>query len=379
MTCHQPGGVRAQTPLDNYAAAAPLAATIKFYTENRLMPPWYADNSGACGSYRDPLWLTDAEIGLLGAWADSGAPEGASTEEIHEPPSLASLDEPTTTLSMVSDYTPSGSANFAQDDYRCFVVDPQNPTTQFLTGFEVIPGNIKIVHHLLLYRMTTANGDALAAQKDAAEAGEGYTCFGGPGIPEADHELVGGWAPGTGAVVFPGASGIEIEPNHKMVMQLHYNFSDDGESDRTSLKLKLEETVENVGYMRLISDNALSLAPGQSEVSHSYFVDTDFLTTGDHRVNLLGVVPHMHQRGLSMRTEIIAEDGSSRCINEVPYWDFNWQWFYFFSDTVPLMPGERLKVTCDYNTSADTSQIYFGEGTNDEMCVLVLYGTRTPL
>ena len=164
-----------------------------------------------------------------------------------------------------------------------------------------------------------------------------------------------------------------------MVMQLHYNFSDDGESDRTSLKLKLEETVENVGYMRLISDNALSLAPGQSEVSHSYFVDTDFLTTGDHRVNLLGVVPHMHQRGLSMRTEIIAEDGSSRCINEVPYWDFNWQWFYFFSDTVPLMPGERLKVTCDYNTSADTSQIYFGEGTNDEMCVLVLYGTRTPL
>ena len=79
------------------------------------------------------------------------------------------------------------------------------------------------------------------------------------------------------------------------------------------------------------------------------------------------------------KTEIIAEDGSSRCINEVPYWDFNWQWFYFFSDTVPLMPGERLKVTCDYNTSADTSQIYFGEGTNDEMCVLVLYGTRTPL
>ena len=215
VTCHQPGGVRAQTPLDNYAAAAPLAATITFYTENRLMPPWYADNSGACGSYRDPLWLTDAEIGLLGAWADSGAPEGASTEEIHEPPSLASLDEPTTTLSMVSDYTPSGSANFAQDDYRCFVVDPQNPTTQFLTGFEVIPGNIKIVHHLLLYRMTTANGDALAAQKDAAEAGEGYTCFGGRGFPK---QITSWWGAGLrerAPLFFRGRPGLKLNPTTK--------------------------------------------------------------------------------------------------------------------------------------------------------------------
>ena len=80
-----------------------------------------------------------------------------------------------------------------------------------------------------------------------------------------------------------------------------------------------------------------------------------------------------------MRTEIVAADGSTTCINHVPYWDFNWQWFYFYSESVPLLPGDELKITCVYNTSADTSPIYFGEGTNDEMCVLVVYGTRTPL
>ena len=379
VTCHRPGGVRSQTPLDTYTAASSLASTIKFYTENRLMPPWYADNSGSCSTYRDALWLTDEEIGLLGAWADDGAPEGIPTEETHEPPPLASLQEPTTLVEMANNYFPVESADFAQDDYRCFVVDPQIAETQFLTGFEVIPGNINIVHHVLLYRMTTTSGDALAVQKDAAELGEGYTCFGGPGLREEDYELVGGWAPGTGAVVFPDNSGIEIEPNHKMVMQLHYNFEDTAQSDKTALKLKLEDSVTHQGYMRIVSDGSLSLAPGQSEVSHSYLIDSDDLTSGNYQINFWGLVPHMHQRGVSIRTEIVGADGSATCINDIPYWDFNWQWFYFYNESVPLLPGERVKLTCVYDTSADTSRVNFGEGTNDEMCVLVMYGTRTPL
>jgi len=379
VTCHRSGGVRSQTPLDTYIAASSLASTIKFYTENRLMPPWYADNSGACGTYRGALWLTDEEIGLLGAWADDGAPEGMPTEETHAPPLLASLQEPTTIVEMASNYFPVESDDFAQDDYRCFVVDPQIAATKFLTGFEVMPGNINIVHHVLLYRMTTIYGDTIAVQKDAAEVGEGYTCFGGPGLPEDDYELVGGWAPGTGAVVFPDDSGIEIEPNHKMVMQLHYNFSDTTQSDKTALKLKLEDSVTNQGYMRIVSDASLSLAPGQAEVGHSYFIESGDLSSGNYQINFWGLVPHMHQRGVSIRTEIVDTDGRATCINDIPYWDFNWQWFYFYNESVPLLPGERMKLTCVYNTSADTSQVYFGEGTNDEMCVLVMYGTRTPL
>ena len=379
VTCHRQGGVRSQTPLDTYAAAAPLASTIKFYTENRLMPPWYADNSGSCGSFRDALWLSDEEIDLLGAWADEGAPLGAPTEEVHEPPPLASLPEPTTTVEMTNNYFPVASDDFAQDDYRCFVVDPEIQTTQYLTGFEVVPGNINIVHHVLLYRMTTSSGDSLAVQKDAAEVGEGYTCFGGPGLPEEDYELVGGWAPGTGAVIFPDNSGIEIAPNHKMVMQLHYNFEDANQSDKTALRLKLEDTVTNQGYMRIVSDGSLSLLPGENEVSHSYFVDASWLTQGNYQVNFWGLVPHMHQRGVSIKTEIVDELGNTTCINNIPYWDFNWQWFYFYTESVPLLPGERVKLTCVYDTSADTSQVTFGEGTNDEMCVLVMYGTRTPL
>ena len=131
--------------------------------------------------------------------------------------------------------------------------------------------------------------------------------------------------------------------------------------------------------MRIVSDGSLSLPPGQSEVSHSYLIYSDELTSGNYQINFWGLVPHMHQRGVSIRTEIVGADGSATCMNDIPYWDFDWQWCYFYNESVPLLPGERIKLTCVYDTSADTSRVNFGEGIIDEMCVLVMYGTPTPL
>ena len=99
-----------------------------------------------------------------------------------------------------------------------------------------MPGNINTVHHVLLYRMTTSSGDSLAVQKDAAEVGEGYGP-GGPGLPEKTMSLrVDGHR--VRARSFFQTIGIEIAPNHKMVMQLHYN-SRTPTSDKTALRLKL--------------------------------------------------------------------------------------------------------------------------------------------
>ena len=131
--------------------------------------------------------------------------------------------------------------------------------------------------------------------------------------------------------------------------------------------------------MRIVNDVSLSLPPGQNLVNHSYTIETSEWTAGNYQLNLWGMVPHMHKRGLSIKTEKISTSGTATCINDVPYWDFNWQWFYFYEESVTLMPGEKIKITCEYDTSTDTSQVNFGEGTNDEMCLLVIYGTRTLL
>ncbi|MCY1014077.1 hypothetical protein OV079_52885 [Nannocystis pusilla] len=53
VACHKPGSI-APFVLDDYAAAAPFSAAIVAATAAREMPPFSADNSGACGASATP-------------------------------------------------------------------------------------------------------------------------------------------------------------------------------------------------------------------------------------------------------------------------------------------------------------------------------------
>src|SRR3954462_10298871 len=72
--CHRPGEV-APFSLLTYSDAAKRAKLISTVTERRYMPPWKAEHG--YGDFANERRLTDAQIGLLRAWADAGAPKGA--------------------------------------------------------------------------------------------------------------------------------------------------------------------------------------------------------------------------------------------------------------------------------------------------------------
>ena len=69
-------------------------------------------------------------------------------------------------------YTPSAPTGVGTDDYRCFLLDPKVPSDQFITGFNVLPGNPDVVHHVILFRVP-ADLVAEAEQKDADDARPG--------------------------------------------------------------------------------------------------------------------------------------------------------------------------------------------------------------
>jgi hypothetical protein len=54
-------------------------------------------------------------------------------------------------------------------------------------------------------------------------------------------------------------------------------------------------------------------------------------------------------------------------------WSFHWQHFYWYAAPFTINKGETLRVTCHYDTSADTTNVTWGEGTGDEMCLAYLY------
>jgi hypothetical protein len=71
------------------------------------------------------------------------------------------------------------------DDYRCFLLDPKRTSDSFVTSARIEPGQSKVVHHVILFRVPAAQL-AEAKQLDAGDGGPGWSCFGGTGLPAGD-------------------------------------------------------------------------------------------------------------------------------------------------------------------------------------------------
>ncbi len=361
--CHTTGGV-APFSLETYGEAASHAASIASLVESRAMPPWKA--ADACQPLKDSRRLGDSELSVIVAWARGGTPEGDPSQARPNPTALPSLPWVDAELSMSSPYTPSAAR---PDDYRCFVIDPRLPGERDLIGFDIVPGQRSLVHHVLLYGVARAE----AERKDAAEAGPGYTCFGGPGTEGALGTVYGAWVPGTSATLYPEGTGITMTTDNVIVMQIHYNTSHGGDGhsahtiapDLTTIKLQLAPgRVGKPALIFPIADLNFTIPPKTS----SYTTSVTFPFPGS--ATLYGMGPHMHTRGRA-----ITVTADNACLVNVPAWDFNWQQLYQFQTPLALKPGTRLKLSCTWDNASD-KVVRWGEGTDDEMCLNYFYLTR---
>lgn len=371
--CHTSGGI-APIPLDTYEAAAPMAALIESYTASRRMPPFLADNSGACQHFDTNDWLSDAELATLAAWNAQHAPEG---DPATPPPIVAEVPHLTgagvQTIDIGTDYVPSAARN---DDYRCFVV--QAPRGGYLTGAEVHPGNARMVHHVIVY----APQDAASAQRimalDANEAGPGYTCFGGSGDDAALPVVL--WAPGAGAVRMPTGTGLQIDGTLPLIVQVHYNLvgAQPGDTDHSTVDVLIEDNAIP-GYYLPVANLGFQAPPRMSATTSSF--DFPFgqyylsnLPGGLSQVHFYSISPHMHTLGTDIRVDMLGGGGSAdQCMVHIPRWDFNWQRGYAYQHQVPVDGDTVMRITCTWDTSSRDTTVTWGEGTQDEMCLAFVY------
>ena len=180
-----------------------------------------------------------------------------------------------------------------------------------------------------------------------------------------DADFVAGWAPGIGATTFPEGTGIALEAGQKMILEIHYNLLNGSQPDQTSVELMLEPSVARPSTFLTLVNTDLQLPPGEREVMR---VLEDKIGQG----RLYGVVPHMHTLGRIFQLTIDQGDGEE-CLIELPNWDFNWQSLYLYEEPIQTQASDTLKLTCTYDTTSRTEMTDWGEGTEDEMCVLFAY------
>jgi hypothetical protein len=375
VSCHQEGSI-GTFRLDTYAEAAPWATAVAEATMNRSMPPFLVRGDGTCGDYADNHWLSDDELQSLTWWAEQGAPEGTGQPITPTaPPSLAGITDAHTTPDFVPEIV--GGELSRYDEYRCFAV-PLPEETTFLTGYDVAPGNDAIVHHVIGMPVLLSggswdertNGHVIEAV-DGADGRDGWPCFSEAGDGIHIESQVISWAPGQGPVSFPEGVGLRLEAGTVMVYQVHYNLSDPatlGQADQTTIHLRLADEVDREAVIDL-TDGFLGgwSTPGRLAADTAgqevYF---PIHYWGDDDV--LGVLPHMHERGTALRVDV-RRAGQDTCLMEVPAWDFEWQRMYMFAEPVRLQEGDRLRVWCRYDTTGDTEPVLPGWGTRNEMCL----------
>ncbi|MBA2544067.1 MAG: hypothetical protein H0V17_30770 [Deltaproteobacteria bacterium] len=347
------------------AVAAATDFPMAYDVMNRVMPPFYADQNGDCGSFRDAHWMTDDELDTLLAWINGGKLEGNPADTVAPPPPPGGLAQVDHTVDTNTSFTISTDQ---PDTFACFVVDSIG-ADKFVVGAHVKPGNLTVAHHVILFTLDQAAEDDAVA-KQAAAGGSSYRCDGGP-TQAGEAKFLVGWVPGNQATVFPPSTGIRVDGARKMVVQMHYNSAhSDGRTDRTTIDLDLADSVQVPAQMARISGN-VNLPPQQIDATST---GTVTIPNALPSARIWGSGVHMHQRGTAAKLTVASDN--DRCLMDLVNWSFHWQHFYWFEEPVALDGGDTIKLTCHYDTTGDTQNIGFCETTDCEMCIQYAYVTQ---
>lgn len=371
--CHSEGSI-GPFALDEPAVALDLAEAMVLAVEARTMPPWGMDPD--CRPTAGSLRLSDAEVATFVAWRDAGFPEGDPADFV--PPAVEpqpSLGAPDLVLAPDDAYTPNPSA---LDDYRCMVVQEPLGRDLFVRGLNIEPGNLGLVHHVLLYAVPPAGLPALEA-KLAEDPEPGYTCFGTSGLDDA--QTVGGWVPGNVPAIYAPGVAQRIPGGSRLVLQMHYNTAAATGSDRTSVSLWTLPEGE-------IPDTLMTVFPIPKLSLDIEAGDPNSVQTVRQRLpipegsKVMATSPHMHLLGTSLTSKLIRPDGSEQCLSKIDRWDFNWQRSYGVpqADWIPISVHDEVEITCTYDNSAanqavvdgtprEPVDVTWGDGSYDEMCL----------
>jgi hypothetical protein len=379
--CHSEGGI-APFPLDTYQAAQVESGQMASATQSRLMPPWLA--SDVCNSYLDDRSLTDAQIQLLQDWNANGSPMGDASQaspivDTDAGSPVADLGTPSLVVQSPSPYVPTSTGN---DDYHCFVVDPQLMANQDVVAVNVIPGNPRIVHHVILYEVEQSDLPQLAQLQASGDGHGGYTCFGDSGIDSANWVAV--WAPGGMPTRFPAGTGIPVHAGSKLVMQVHYNLLNGrGQSDQSSVALYYSNgPVAKEAAVYPIPQTLLDIPANDP----SYTTGLSYTLPPGQDATIWGVAGHMHLLGTQFTMQLEPQAPPDQCLLTIPDWNFYWQMMFWLQTPVTAHAGDTIRFDCTYDNSQahqpivngvqqTSHEVWWGEGTLDEMCLALVYVT----
>jgi hypothetical protein len=360
VRCHSPGNI-APWAMTNYYIVKSYAELAKHQVLAGEMPPWHADPF--YGSFTNDSSLSPAQAAMLVQWINDGAPRGAGPDPL-EGASIATnypfawpleLGQPDAVVSIpLQDIPPTGDV-----DYRYITVTSPFANDVWLRAAVVRPGNVKVVHHCLVFNGSSSQLMGL----------DGF---------------FSGYVPGTEPDAFPSGSGRLLRRGEELTFQMHYITAGQPETDQTQIGFyvmasppaNVLQTKSAFNTSFVLGNTPIPAGASDFEISAQYPVALFGSPTLTSNILLYEMSPHMHLRGSRFRYEVIYPNGTREVLLSVPRYIFHWQRLYRLTQPKYIPKGSRIVGIGAWDNSPQNpdnpdpnSNVYWGDQTYEEMFI----------
>jgi hypothetical protein len=335
----------------SYSSTLPWTGVIQVNLQNNIMPPWTPDTTYTRFIHENKI-LPSEKSAIL-SWIAGGAVKGDTTQA-PLPPVYSQYK-----LNGVPDIElqiPAFTSNAVTDDaYNCFSLPMGLTQDRILRAYEIIAGDPKIVHHVVVNIDT--NGTTTSDLSG--------NCFNITG----DYSI-GGFAPGSPPTVFPGSQqlkmGIRIKAGSKLVMQIHYPLGSAGKPDSTKIRLYFylvnETNVRHVNVTTPLQNWQLYIPAGSTKTFSAVYPSNGGLPG---HISVFSTFPHSHTTAKEIVSYAYAATDTVRFIR-INDWQFDQQGYYTFRKMPKVPAGYRLFSKHVYENTG-TTPVFAGTNTTDEM------------
>lgn len=311
-------------------------------------------------AYQQVEFMPEEEIDLVRQWVFADAPEGDPATAAPLPERLdRTLSDATERISLADDVSVEASAE--RESWTCVVLDPQLDSDRWLTGAQVVPDDLTVLHHVVTYMVPPELAEDV---RDRLDADGTFPCFGAQGFES--WPMVQLWMPDSLPMRMPEGRAQHVPAGSLFVQQIHAHGWIEGGTDRSALDVRWSETSPGLrGELRRFGNavaapvlqpdpddgDAIEFLVPTNPASHTETMRT-VIEEGDGPWTVFAVTARMNYAGRSVEVRIEHEDGSKTVLLRTSEWDLDWQRLYHLDPDVMgeprLTAGDAVVVECGY-------------------------------
>ena len=363
LQCHHTGGI-GPLSLETYPNAVSNAGLIQHVVSTGEMPPWPPDTTYQRFAYENILSID--EITKITDWITAGVPLG-DTNLLPQMPTFSnnSTFGPADLEIQIPTYSSTATSN--SDDYVCISIPSGLVQDRQVRAIEVIPGNIEIVHHVLVAINEFGSPSTTITPNCMAPIG---------------GDQVYTYAPGSLPIEFPIDSlnkfGIEIPANSSIELGMHYPEGTFGQLDSTKVKFYFypQNTAIREIYTEYLITEGLPPDPPFSIPANQITQMSSSYGPIINDISVMSIFPHMHLLGKDMECFAVTPTNDTINLIRINKWDFEWQGAYLYKQFIKIPAGSIIYAFGTYDNTASITNpnpvlVQSGLNTDDEMFVFI--------